>query len=69
MIDGPTWIPSGGYVSFHDIEQISEYRIDVDKLVEKHIISKMDNIMRGIGMSLDDLRPEKKLFKVSDYFG
>ena len=69
VIDGPTWIPSGGYVSFHDIEQISEYQIDVDKLVEKHIISKMDNIMRGIGMSLDDLRPEKKLFKVSDYFG
>ena len=69
MIDGPTWIPSDGYVSFHDIEQIAEYEIDVDKIVEKHIIGKLDHIMGGMGMTLDDLRPEKKLFKVSDFFG
>ena len=69
-IDGPTWVPSGGYVSFHDIEQISEYEIDVDKIVEKHIIGKLENIMRGMGMTLNDLRrPERKLFKVSDFFG
>ena len=27
------------------------------------------HIMYGIGMSLDDLRPEKKSFKVSEHFG
>jgi DNA polymerase elongation subunit (family B) len=67
--DGPTWIPSGGYIGFHDVEQISEYEIDVEKIIEKHIIGKLDHIMYGIGMSLDDLRPEKKSFKVSEHFG
>ena len=67
--DGPTWIPSGGYIGFHDVEQISEYEIDVEKIIEKHIIGKLDHIMYGIGMSLNDLRPEKKSFKVSDFFG
>ena len=69
MKDGPTWIPSGGYIGFHDVEQISEYEIDVEKIIEKHIIGKLDHIMYGIGMSLNDLRPEKKSFKVSDFFG
>jgi DNA polymerase elongation subunit (family B) len=67
--DGPTWIPSGGYIGFHDVEQISEYEIDVEKIIEKHIVGKLDHIMYGIGMSLDDLRPEKKSFKVSEHFG
>ena len=67
--DGPTWIPSGGYVSFHDPEQIKDYEIDVEKIIEKHVVGKLDHIMYGIGLSLDDLRETEQKFKVADYFG
>jgi DNA polymerase elongation subunit (family B) len=65
---GPTWIPSGGYVSFHDPEQIAEYTIDIEKIIEKHVVGKLDHIMYGIGMSLDDLRPMEHKFMVADFF-
>ncbi len=56
--EGPTWIPTGGYVAFHDIEQIDEYSLDIDMIIEKNVISKLDHIMSGIGLSNDMLRKE-----------
>lgn len=67
--DGPTWIPEGGYVSFHDLEQISDYEIDVELIIEKFVVGKLDHIMYGMGMSLDDLRVPDRKFTVDDYFG
>ncbi len=67
--DGPTWIPQGGYISFHDPEQIKDYEIDVEKIIEKHVVGKLDHIMYGLGLSLDDLREVEHKFTVADYFG
>ena len=66
--DGPTWIPQGGYVSFHDLEQIDNYEIDVELIIEKFVVGKLDHIMYGMGMSLDDLRIDEQKFTVADYF-
>ena len=57
--DGPTWIPTGGYVGFHDTSQIEEYELDIDMIVEKNVINKLDHIMYGIGLSNDMLRDEE----------
>lgn len=67
--DGPTWIPAGGYVSFSEPEDIEDYEIDVEKIIEKHVVGKLDHIMYGIGLSLDDLRPTRKKLTVDDFFG
>jgi DNA polymerase elongation subunit (family B) len=66
--DGPTWIPEGGYVSFHDLEQISDYEIDVELIIEKFVVGKLDHIMYGMGMSLDDLRVPDRKFTVDEFF-
>jgi DNA polymerase elongation subunit (family B) len=58
--DGPTWIPEGGYVGFHELGQISDYTLDIDMIIEKNIIGKLDHIMYGIGLSNDMLRPKGK---------
>lgn len=55
--DGPTWFPEGGYVAFHEMSQIKDYEIDIEKVIEKNIIGKLDHIMYGIGMSNAMLRP------------
>jgi len=54
--DGPTWIPEGGYVGFHDLSQIKDYTIDIETIIEKSIISKLDHILSGIGLSNAMLR-------------
>jgi DNA polymerase elongation subunit (family B) len=65
---GPTWIPAGGYVGFHDLSQISEYEIDIDLIIEKNIISKLDHILYGIGLSNSLLREGPKvLLKLEDF--
>ena len=66
--DGPTWIPRGGYVSFSEPEEIDAYEIDVEKIIEKHVVGKLDHIMYGLGLSLDDLRQIDKKFTVEDFF-
>jgi len=66
--NGPTWIPEGGYAAFHDLEQIKSYEIDVEMVIEKHIISKLDHIMYGLGMSNDELRPHPKKLVMGDFF-
>ena len=66
--DGPTWIPQGGYVSFTEPEDIDDYEIDVEKIIEKHVVGKLDHIMYGIGLSLDDLRQKDHKFAVDDFF-
>ena len=58
--DGPTWIPEGGYVGFHDVSQINNYTIDIETIIEKSIISKLDHILSGIGLSNDMLREGSK---------
>ncbi len=58
--DGPTWIPEGGYVAFHDLSQIKDYTIDIDTIIEKNIISKLDHILSGIGLSNSMLREAGK---------
>ena len=58
-----------GYVSFSEPEDIEDYEIDVEKIIEKHVVGKLDHIMYGIGLSLDDLRPTRKKLTVDDFFG
>ena len=58
--DGPTWIPEGGYAAFHDLSQIEDYTIDLDTIIEKNIISKLDHILSGIGLSNNMLREAGK---------
>ena len=69
--DGPTWIPEGGYVGFHDFSQIKKYELDIEKIIEKNIIGKLDHIMYGIGLSNDMLRQkgkyEGKKLSMSDF--
>ena len=54
-------------VGFHDIEQISEYTIDIDKVIEKNIIDSMDSIMSAMGGNKELLSPKEILFMVADY--
>ncbi|MEL0015686.1 MAG: DNA polymerase domain-containing protein, partial [Rhodospirillales bacterium] len=63
--DGPTWIPEGGYVAFHDLSQIKDYTIDIDTIIEKNIIGKLDYVLSGIGLSNSMLR-EKGEFEGKD---
>ena len=60
--DGPTWFPEGGYVAFHELTQIADYTLDIEKIIEKNIIGKLDHIMYGIGLSNDMLRPPTDKF-------
>ena len=64
--DGPTWFPEGGYVAFHELSQIEDYTLDIEKIIEKNIIGKLDHIMYGIGLSNDMLRPPKDKFDGRD---
>lgn len=58
--DGPTWIPHGGYISFQNPEQISDYMLDIDLIIEKNVISKLDHILYGLGLSNEMLRGYNK---------
>ena len=59
--DGPTWIPSGGYVAYQDANQISQYVLDIDEIIEKNVISKLEHIMYGLGVSNDILRNDSRM--------
>ena len=59
--DGPTWIPEGGYVAYQEAQQIDDYVIDIDKIIEKNIISKLEHIMYGLGVSNDILRNDASM--------
>jgi len=59
--EGPTWIPHGGYVSFQEVEQIKDYVLDIDTIIEKNVISKLEHIMYGMGVSNDILRCEEHI--------
>jgi hypothetical protein len=65
--DGPTWIPTGGYVSFHDYEQIKDYQLDYSTIIEKNIIDKLDNILRGMRLSRESLREKSKQLSLDDF--
>lgn len=60
--DGPTWYPEGGYVAFHELSQVKDYELDIEKIIEKNIIGKLDHIMYGIGLSNDMLRAPTRKF-------
>ena len=57
--DGPTWIPTGGYVGFHDVSQIDDYELDLEMIIQKNIVDKLDHIMYGIGLDKSMLLGEK----------
>lgn len=65
--DGPTAIPAGGWIGFHDLEQISDYDLDYDLLAEKHVIDKVDNIYYGMGWDINDLKKRKKVYSESSF--
>ena len=65
--DGPTWIPSGGYVAFQDPDQIKDYVLDLDKIIEKNVIDKLDHMLYGIGSSNQVLRESTKQYKITDF--
>lgn len=65
--DGPTWIPTGGYVAFQDYEQIENYDLDIETIIEKNVISKLDHIMYGIGLDNDMLRKDTKQLRIEDF--
>jgi len=48
-IDGPTWIPSGGYIGFQEFEQIENYTLDIERIIEKEVVGKIEHLMYGIG--------------------
>lgn len=61
-IGGPTWIPEGGYISFHELSQVTDYELNIELIIEKNIINKLDHIMYGMGLSNDLLRLPKDKF-------
>lgn len=65
--DGPTWIPAGGYIAFQEVEQIGAYELDIDLIIEKNIISKLEHIMYGIGLSNDILRNPRRMLSIGDF--
>jgi len=65
--DGPTWIPSGGYIAFQDPEQITDYMLDIEKIIEKNIIDKLDHMLYGIGGNNSVLRTQKRQYKMEDF--
>jgi len=65
--DGPTWFPEGGFVAFHELSQISEYEIDIEAIIEKNIISKVNHILYGIGLSNSMLRESEADAKFEDF--
>lgn len=65
--DGPTWIPSGGYIAFQDPEQIKDYTLDIEKIIEKNIIDKLDHMLYGIGGSNSVLREQKRQYRMEDF--
>jgi len=65
--NGPTWIPTGGYIAFQDYEQIKDYELDIDTIIEKNVISKLDHIMYGIGLDNDLLRQTTVQLRIEDF--
>jgi hypothetical protein len=65
--DGPTAIPAGGWIGFHDLEQIADYELDYDLLAEKHVIDKVDNIYYGMGWDIDELKKRKKVYSEASF--
>ena len=64
-LDGPTWIPSGGYIGFQEYEQISDYTLDIEKIIVKEVVGKIEHLMYGIGMdNMSLLKPEKRVFTI-----
>ena len=65
--DGETWIPSGGYIAFQDLSQIEGYKLDIETIIEKNVISNLDHIMYGIGLSNEILRNPHTNLSVEDF--
>ena len=47
-------------MAFHELSQIGEYELDLEMIIEKNIINKLDHVLYGIGLSNDMLRPKSK---------
>jgi len=64
-IDGPTWIPNGGYIGFQESEQIEDYTLDIERIIEKEVIGKVNHLFFGIGKdNMDLLEKKKKVFVI-----
>ena len=50
-----------GYVAYQDASQISRYVLDIDEIIEKNVISKLEHIMYGLGVSNDILRNDSRM--------
>ena len=67
VTDGPTAIPAGGWVGFHDLKQIAEYTLDYELLAQKHVIDKMENIYVGMGWDFEHLKTRKVRYSSDDF--
>ncbi len=65
--NGPTWIPSTGMIAFQEVEQIAEYEIDIEKVLEKGIIASMDSILKAFNYDKTIVEDREIRFKVEDY--
>lgn len=65
--DGPTAIPAGGWVGFHDPEQIADYTLDYDLLAKKHVIDKMENIYYGMKWDFKRLSQNRRRYSPEDF--
>ncbi len=66
--DGPTWIPSTGMIAFQDVEQIKDYEIDIDKVIDKNLLASMDSILTAFGYDKAAIEDNRVRFRVEDYF-
>ena len=47
-------------MAFHELEQIREYELDLEMIIEKNIVNKLDHVLYGIGLSNNMLRPKSR---------
>ena len=65
--DGPTNIPSGGWIGFTDWEHVASYDLDWGVIVQKTIIGPMSPLFANLSWPADSLKRTKQRYVLSDF--
>jgi len=57
---GPTEIPSGGYISFKEPEEVEDYLIDWNTVAEKTLVGPIRNLMKPLGWDYSTIENGRK---------
>lgn len=65
--DGPTVIPTGGYIAFKEFDEVSDFTLDWEAIAQKTVVGPMKPLFENLNWVTDFLLAKKQRYVLSDF--